>query len=68
MTRSQTPDPRDIEKAVKAALLLDVQLTDAAFYTKAGKNKTRLQNMIDMSRQIRRDIEELQNELVEKAS
>jgi hypothetical protein len=45
-----------------------VQLTDAAFYTKAGKNKTRLQNMIDMSRQIRRDIEELQNELVEKAS
>jgi hypothetical protein len=42
-------------------------LTDAAYYVKRGPIKSRLQDMIDAARAVRRDIEELQNELVEKA-
>jgi hypothetical protein len=59
--------PRFSSGSGSPALLLDVYLTDAAYYVKRGPIKSRLQDMIDAARAVRRDIEELQNELVEKA-
>ena len=68
MAKTQTPDYRYMDNAVTAALRLDIELSNAYWDLKRGKTKARLEKMVEVARAIRRDIEDLQNELAEAES
>lgn len=52
----------DYDRIEEAALMLDIRLTDAGYYLRAGYARTRIAALTEAVRQMRRDIEELPGE------
>lgn len=64
MRKPIRPAPEDIERAAQAALMLDIRLTDARLWLRErSKMNTRLVSLVDMTRDIRNELDRIQNEL-----
>lgn len=65
MPKTAVPTIKEIEQAQREASMLDIRLTDAYFYLRAGKMKTRLMDLTDKARDIRRALDAIHEELDE---